>query len=223
MPAPRLELSDIRKAYGPQLILDGLALQLEGGEVVAIRGASGTGKSTLLHILGLLDQADSGSYRFGEQELVDLPRRERDRLRGRSIGFIFQGCHLLPEFSLLENLLLPARCAGLPLDPCRERAEHLLSRVGLPATREDVRTLSGGEAQRAAICRALVAQPELILADEPTGSLDPATATVVLQLLLELAQDIGASVIMVTHDPGVAARAGRQLELREGNLHRVAG
>ncbi len=216
---PGLEVADLAKSYPDLRLLDGLELRVAPGEVVAIRGASGTGKSTLLHCLGLLDRPDRGSIRIAGEEVTALSDRARGRLRARAIGFVFQAFHLLPEFDLLENVLMSARTAGLPLEAARGRARDLLARVGLVGReRADVRTLSGGERQRVALCRALLPHPRLLLADEPTGNLDPATAALVLQQLVDLAHQDGASVVVVTHDDAVAARADRRLALREGRL-----
>ena len=222
--AAGLEVADLAKSYPDLRLLDGLELRVAPGEVVAIRGASGTGKSTLLHCLGLLDRPDRGSIRIAGEEVTALGDRARGRLRARAIGFVFQAFHLLPEFDLLENVLMSARTAGLPLDAARVRARALLARVGLAGReRADVRTLSGGERQRVALCRALLPHPRLLLADEPTGNLDPATAALVLQQLVDLAHQDGASVVVVTHDDAVAARADRRLDLRDGRLHDSGG
>ena len=220
----RLSVTALVKSYPGLEVLRGLALAVDRGEVVAIRGQSGTGKSTLLHCLGLLDRPDRGSIRIAGEEVTALGDRARGRLRARAIGFVFQAFHLLPEFDLLENVLMSARTAGLPLDAARVRARELLARVGLAGReRADVRTLSGGERQRVALCRALLPHPRLLLADEPTGNLDPVTAALVLQQLVDLAHQDGASVVVVTHDDAVAARADRRLALRDGRLHGEAG
>lgn len=216
----RLMVAGMTKAYPGLSVLKDLALQVAAGEVVAIRGASGTGKSTLLHCLGLLDRPDAGSIRLDGDELTTLSDNARSLARARRIGFVFQAFHLLPEFDVLENVLMTARTAGLPLGTAEVRARDLLGRLGLAERiRQDVRTLSGGERQRVALCRALLPQPQLLLADEPTGNLDPATAAVVLDQLLGLARQSQASVVIVTHDPAIAARADRRLALHDGRLH----
>jgi lipoprotein-releasing system ATP-binding protein len=218
----RLVVSGLDKGYPGLPVLAGLDLAVAAGEVVAIRGTSGTGKSTLLHCLGLLDRPDAGSIRLDGDELTRLEGDARARARARRIGFVFQAFHLLPEFDLLENVLMTARTAGLPLAQAEVRARDLLGRVGLETRlRQDVRTLSGGERQRVALCRALLPQPQLLLADEPTGNLDPTTAGVVLDQLLGLARQSQASVVIVTHDPAIAERADRRLMLRDGRLHPV--
>lgn len=216
----RLMVDGICKAYPGLIVLKDLHLEVDAGEVVAIRGASGTGKSTLLHCLGLLDRPDQGSIKLDGDELTALRDDARSRARAKRIGFVFQAFHLLPEFTLLENVLMTARTAGLPLGAAETRARDLLKRLGLgDRVHQDVRTLSGGERQRVALCRALLPQPQFLLADEPTGNLDPATAAVVLDQLLDLARQAQASVVIVTHDPAIAARADRRLTLRDGCLH----
>lgn len=216
----RIAVTKLCKGYPDLPVLTDLDLSVAPGEVIAIRGASGTGKSTLLHCLGLLDAPDSGSITLDGTELSTLRGDARSAMRAKHIGFVFQAFHLLPEFSVLENIMMSARTAGIALHTGSTRARELLAAVGLgERAHQDVRTLSGGERQRVALCRALLAQPQLLLADEPTGNLDPATAAVVLDLLLSLARKADASVIIVTHDPAIAARADRTLELRAGQLH----
>ncbi len=214
----RLGVTGLRKAWPGLTVLDGLELRVDSGEVVAIRGASGTGKSTLLHCLGLLDRPDSGQITLDSQELSSLSEAGRTAARARHIGFVFQAFHLLNDFTVRENVLMSARTAGLDLTEGRARASELLGRVGLGERDGDVRTLSGGERQRVALCRALLPRPALLLADEPTGNLDPATAAVVLGEIIALAKAEGSAVVMVTHDPEVARRADRVLELRAGRL-----
>ncbi len=215
----RLAVKNLCKGYPGLPVLKDLELAVNAGEVVAIRGASGTGKSTLLHCLGLLDRPDSGSITLDGTELANLRGSARSAMRAKRIGFVFQAFHLLPEFNVLENVLMSARTAGLPLTAATERAKELLSSVGIAdRTHQDVRTLSGGERQRVALCRALLPGPQLLLADEPTGNLDPATAETVLDQLLKLARQSQASVIIVTHDATIAERADRRLVLTQGAL-----
>lgn len=215
-----LAATAVVKSYPGLEVLRGLDLNVADGETVAIRGASGTGKSTLLHCLGLLDQPDTGTIAIDGQRVDDLRDDRRALARARSIGFVFQAFHLLPEFTVTENVLLAARAARAPLAEATRRARDLLERLGLGERRDrDVRTLSGGERQRVALCRSLINKPKVLLADEPTGNLDPATATVVLEQLLDLARSDGSSVVIVTHDPAVAARADRTLHLHDGKLH----
>lgn len=219
MSAANLVVERLTKGYPGLNVLRDLDLTVAAGETVAIRGASGTGKSTLLHCLGLLDRADSGTITLRGQRIDDLRGDARSLARARALGFVFQAFHLLPEFTVVENVLMAARAAGTPLAAARVRAAELLARVGLAGYEpRDVRTLSGGERQRVALCRALLNRPALLLADEPTGNLDPATAAVVLDQILDLARSDGSSVILVTHDPAIAARADRSLALSDGRL-----
>ena len=216
---PRLTVTGLVKAYPGLEVLRGLDLTVGSGEVVAIRGQSGTGKSTLLHCLGLLDRPDAGTIRIDDDEVTGRSLAATSRLRAGRIGFVFQAFHLLPEFDTRENVLMSARAADLPLAAADVRTRELLDRVGLGGRlAADVRTLSGGERQRVALCRALLTKPALLLADEPTGNLDPVTAGVVLDQLLGLARENGSAVVLVTHDPAVAARADRRLELQGGRL-----
>ncbi len=218
----RLVAHELRRSYPGLEVLAGLELEVAAGEVVAIRGASGTGKSTLLHCLGLLDQPDRGTIDLDGERMTSLPPVQRALARASRIGFVFQAFNLLPEFSVIENVLMTARTARQGLPAARERAQELLERVGLGTRAHSaVGTLSGGERQRVALCRALLPRPALLLADEPTGNLDPATAAVVLHQLLDLARSNGSSVVIVTHDTAVADQTDRRLELRGGILHRL--
>jgi lipoprotein-releasing system ATP-binding protein len=220
MSAARVEVVGLRKGYPGLDVLRGVDLRVQAGEVVAIRGQSGTGKSTLLHCLGLLDRGDSGHLRIDGQDIAGLSASALARLRARRVGFVFQAFHLLPEFTVAENILMAARAAGSALGPARVRCEALLRSVGLgDRVGSDVRTLSGGERQRVALCRALLLTPALLLADEPTGNLDPTTAAIVLDEILSLARRDGAAVVLVTHDQAIAERADRTLMLRDGCLH----
>ena len=214
-----LTVSGISKSSPSLDVLRQLDLSVADGETVAIRGASGTGKSTLLHCIGLLDHPDSGTIAIDSERVDDLRGDRRALMRARKLGFVFQAFNLLPEFTVSENVLLAARAARAPLGEASQRAKELLERIGLGQhLTRNVRTLSGGERQRVALCRALINKPKLLLADEPTGNLDPATATVVLEQMLDLARSHHSSVVIVTHDPAVAARADRILELRDGRL-----
>jgi ABC-type lipoprotein export system ATPase subunit len=200
-------------------VLRGIDLSVERGEFLALRGASGTGKSTLLHLLGGLDLPDSGDIIFDSANLRSLAPAALSRLRNRRIGFIFQAYHLLPELTALENVALPARMARIASADALARARYLLERVGL-GQRTDHRPyeLSGGEQQRVAIARALINQPDLVLADEPTGNLDSHTGDGIIQLLCALRQERRATLIMATHDPRIAAHAPRVVELLDGAL-----
>jgi ABC-type lipoprotein export system ATPase subunit len=197
--------------------LAGVSLEVEKGEFVALVGPSGSGKSTLLHLAGGLDQPDAGRVLLGERDLSVLSAGERATIRRREVGFVFQFFHLIPTLTVAENVELP-----LLLDGVRGRRGHvrvLLERMGLGGRAEHLPgELSGGEMQRAAIARALVAEPELILADEPTGNLDSATGRTILDVLAEHVSDAGAALLMVTHDETAAAAAGRVLHLRDGQL-----
>jgi len=196
-------------------VLDGVDLDVPPGELLALVGRSGSGKSTLLHLLGGLDRADSGTIEVAGVTLTGESEATLTRLRRRSVGFVFQSFHLLPELDGLENVLLPARLAG---GNGTSRARRLISELELDeASRRLPDTLSGGEQQRLAIARALVNDPRLVLADEPTGNLDAESAAVVLRLLRGIA-DEGRAVVLVTHDREAASIADRVLELREGRL-----
>lgn len=198
--------------------LAGIDLDIGGGEFIALTGPSGSGKSSLLNILGCLDHPSSGHYLIEGQDAARLDDEAASDLRNRRIGFVFQSFHLLPRLSVLENVLLPLRFHRAPPAEARERAGALLERVGL-GDRRDHRPdqLSGGQMQRAAIARALVLQPALLLADEPTGNLDSKSAADVLALMEEVHRG-GQTVVLVTHDPDVAARAPRQVRLRDGRI-----
>jgi len=218
-----LSVTGLNKRYtvGVQAIhvLRDLNLEVEAGEMVAVVGASGVGKSTLLHLLGALDRADSGTIRVGDAELTALPDAAVVAFRNRHVGFVFQFHHLLPEFSALENAEMPLRIARVPLPEARPRAEGLLGRVGL-AERLHHRPgmLSGGEQQRVAVARALVMRPSLLLADEPTGDLDESTAEALHGLLREMHREYGLTSVIATHNPRLAAACDRVLRLEAGRL-----
>ncbi len=200
-------------------VLRELDLSVERGAMVAVVGASGVGKSTLLHVLGGLDAVDGGSVRIGDVDLKALTDAERVAFRNRHIGFVFQFHHLLPEFSALENAEMPTRIAREPLAAGRARARGLLERVGLTERiTHRPGMLSGGEQQRVAVARALVMRPSLLLADEPTGDLDEATADTLHQLLRDMHAEFGLTSIIATHNPRLAASCDRVLRLHEGQL-----
>jgi lipoprotein-releasing system ATP-binding protein len=219
----RLEATDLVKTYrdGARQItvLRGADLAVEPGELVAVVGPSGSGKSTLLHLLGGLDRPDRGEVVIGGERLADHRGAALAAFRNRTIGFVFQFHQLLPDFTALENVMLPGRIAGREPREVLERARSLLAEVGL-AERLDhfPNQLSGGERQRVALCRALALEPPLLLADEPTGNLDPASGERVLALLLELQRRHGTTGVLVTHNPEVAERCARILVLDEGVL-----
>jgi putative ABC transport system ATP-binding protein len=216
-----LEMTGVVKHFrrgGEDVVaLDGVDLAVDAGELVALVGRSGSGKSTLLHLAGGLDVPDAGTVAVAGRDLAELPVAERAIVRRRDIGLVFQFFHLLPTLTVAENVELP-----LLLDKRRRRSErvgYLLDRVGVGHRADHLPgELSGGEMQRAAIARALVAEPALLLADEPTGNLDSATGAGVLALLAEVIAEAGTALLMVTHDEAAAALAGRVLHLRDGRL-----
>ena len=227
-PVPLLRLANVTKRYpgaagGDLPVLRGLALEVACGETVAIVGPSGCGKSTLLNLIGTLDLPDSGELVLDGQRLDTLDELALAAVRNRQIGFIFQSHHLLLQCTVLENVLVPTlavvgQASRLPV-PAADRARQLLTRVGL-GERLNYRPgqLSGGERQRVAVVRALINQPKLLLADEPTGALDRATADSLASLLLDLNREQGTALIVVTHAPELARKMGRVLELRDGVL-----
>ena len=218
-----LEARGIIKSYPvggrPLTVLRDLDLEVAAGEMVAIVGASGVGKSTLLHVLGGLDRADAGTIAIDGTELTSLPDDEVVAFRNRRVGFVFQFHHLLPEFSALENAEMPMRIARMPMAEARPRAEEILRRVGL-ADRLPHRPgmLSGGEQQRVAVARALVMHPSILLADEPTGDLDETTADTLHLLLREMHQAYGLTSVIATHNPRLAAACDRVVRLVGGRL-----
>ncbi len=200
-------------------MLRGVDLDLVPGEVVALVAPSGAGKSTLLHIAGLLDQPDAGQVTIGGRVMSDLADADRTAARREDVGFIYQFHHLLPEFSAAENVVLPQLAAGAGSQEAHERAMHLLRAVGLSdrAAHRPAR-MSGGEQQRVAFCRALANRPRLLLADEPTGNLDPATSDTVFDVLMQLVRETGLAALIATHNPALAARMDRVLRLEHGRL-----
>ena len=200
-------------------VLKGLDVTLEKGEMVAVVGASGVGKSTLLHLIGGLDALDGGSVRIGDASIDQMDDEARVRFRNRHVGFVFQFHHLLPEFTAVENVAMPLLIAGQPAREAKARAEALLGRVGLDLRLEHrPGALSGGEQQRVAVARALVCQPSVLLADEPTGNLDGDTGQHVMDLLFSLREKLGTTLVLITHDRNLAARCGRVVRMADGKI-----
>ena len=220
---PSLQLNRVERIFeqgGTRLeVLRGVSIKIEPGELVALVGPSGAGKSTLLHIAGLLERPSSGDVVIAGREATRLPDRERTSLRRNTVGFVYQFHHLLPEFSALENIVVPQMIAGIPRHQAERRGRALLDSVGLLA-REGHRPakLSGGEQQRVAIARALANEPKLLLADEPTGNLDPHTAEDAFAILADLVRSTGLAALVATHNLSLAARMDRVVELRDGVL-----
>ncbi|CAM2861766.1 lipoprotein-releasing ABC transporter ATP-binding protein LolD [Legionella worsleiensis] len=200
-------------------VLKGIDLTVAQGDSVAIIGPSGSGKSTLLHLLGGLDRPTSGSVSINGVSWQKIGEKQRCQLRNQHLGFVYQFHHLLPEFTALENAAMPLLIAGMPVDQAEQKASEMLDHVGLlPRKEHKPAQLSGGERQRVAIARALVHQPDCVLADEPTGNLDQATATKVFDLMLDLNKQMNTALIIVTHDQAIAKRMDKILVLHEGTL-----
>ncbi|ABG31650.1 lipoprotein-releasing system ATP-binding protein LolD [Roseobacter denitrificans] len=227
MSNPILEMRGITKSYNAGqanavTVLRGVDLRIAKGEVVALVAPSGAGKSTLLHIAGLLDEADTGQVLIEGEEMRGLSDARRTAIRRSDVGFIYQFHHLLPEFNAAENIILPQLANGVSKAAAAERAAGLLSAVGI-ASRAAHRpgALSGGEQQRVAFCRALANAPKMLLADEPTGNLDPGTSDQVFDALMNLVRDTGLSALIATHNLALAARMDRQIRLDAGQLSDV--
>ena len=221
MSLPLIELRNVSKCYSDGVpVIHDLSLAVQLGETLAVVGPSGSGKSTLLNLLGALDTPTSGAVLFEQRNLAEYDANALAQFRNRQVGFVFQLHHLLPQLTALENVLVPtlAACAGRH-DGVLDRARRLLERVGLGG-KETARPgrLSGGERQRVAVVRALINSPRLLLADEPTGSLDSATAATLVDLLVELNREEQVSLVLITHAPNLARRMGKVMELRDGTL-----
>jgi len=213
-----IEAHDIHKSFGSLEVLRGIDFSADKGEVVAIVGASGAGKSTLLQILGTLLTPDRGSLVIDNQDIFSLKKDSLAEFRGRKTGFVFQAHHLLPEFSALENVMIPAMIAGsLSRKDCRERARELLEKVGLGERLDHKPSeLSGGEQQRVAIARAIVNSPAVLFADEPTGNLDSSTKQEIHKVFFDLRDAIGQTIVIVTHDVMLAQMCDRSLKMQDG-------
>ena len=221
MNEPLLSARGLKKTYviGRRTleVLRGVDVEIARGDFVALRGASGTGKSTLLHLIGGLDTSNAGEIVFAGRNIASFTDRQLTDFRNRRVGFVFQAYHLLPELTALENVCLPARIARLPVAAAEKRGRELLARVGLGERLEHTPSeLSGGEQQRVAIARALINEPELLLADEPTGNLDSHTGGEIIELLKSLRLEKQMTLVIATHDAKVAASAPRVIELVDG-------
>jgi len=216
-----LDVQDLRRSYGRGAnrfdALKGVSLRIERGESVAIVGKSGSGKSTLMHLLALLDQPDQGVLRVGGVDAATLSSRQLSRLRNETFGFVFQQFFLNPNASVLENVILPLKIAGVSRRERRERGMAVLDQLEMPdKAKSKAVSLSGGQKQRAVIARALVNNPQLIFADEPTGNLDTVTGRLVEDILFRLNRENGITLVVVTHDTELAARCDRQIHIRDG-------
>ena len=214
-----LKAINIHKSYNTLHVLKGVDVLIKKGEIVSIVGKSGAGKSTLLHILGTLDQADKGQVLFNGADISKLQAKELARFRNDHIGFIFQFHHLLPEFTALENVCIPGFIQKAPVDKVQKRAAELLDYLGLSERlTHKPNQLSGGEQQRVAVARALINQPEIIFADEPTGNLDTASSEELHNLLFQLRKDFQQTFVIVTHNEGLADMSDRKIEMQDGKL-----
>ncbi|HRD51221.1 MAG TPA: ABC transporter ATP-binding protein [Flavobacteriales bacterium] len=212
-----IEAAGIRKRYGALEVLKGVDLRVAQGEVVSIVGASGAGKTTLLQIIGTLERADEGALRINGEEVTKLGSNALSAFRNKHIGFVFQFHHLLPEFTALENVMMPGLIAGKSKGECLPRAEELLQRLNVAARKEHKPTqLSGGEQQRVAVARALFNSPSVVLADEPSGNLDSAHARELHQLFFDLRKELGQTFVIVTHNEELADMADRKLVMKDG-------
>lgn len=217
---PLLQTADLRRNYGDLPVLKGINLTIESGEVVSIVGASGAGKTTLLQILGTLDRPDAGELHIAGQNVFTLNDRELARFRNEQIGFVFQFNNLLPEFTALENVCLPAFIAGKEERAVRQRAATLLTTLGLQDRINHLPSqMSGGEQQRTAVARALINEPAIVFADEPSGNLDSRNAEDLHQLFFRLRDELGQTFIIVTHNEALAALADRTVTIRDGVIY----
>ena len=214
-----LEAEELHKRFGRTVALDGLSVKVGGGEIVAILGPSGSGKSTLLLCLAGVVEPDGGDVRYRGRSLPSLPDSARTKLRRDEFGFVFQFGQLVPELTALDNVSLPLRLAGLRRSDANNRANDLLNTLGVDnVASKRAGEMSGGQSQRVAVARALVARPRVIFADEPTGSLDSTNGELVMELFVSTARQQGSTVVLVTHEPRVAAYADREIVVRDGKL-----
>lgn len=214
-----LKAENISKAYGNLQVLKNVSVEIQQGEVVSIVGASGAGKSTLLHILGTLDKADQGTYHIKDKSIFDLKEKELDLFRNQEIGFIFQFHHLLPEFTALENVCIPAFINGTKPKEAEKRAKELISFLGLEdRLHHKPAELSGGEQQRIAVARALMNKPSIIMADEPSGNLDSESSEALHQLFFDLRDKFNQTFIIVTHNQDLANMSDRKLVMKDGEI-----
>jgi lipoprotein-releasing system ATP-binding protein len=212
-----IDAKNIEKSFGSLKVLKGVNFQVEPQEVVSIMGASGAGKSTLLQILGTLSTPDGGSLTIEGTDVLHLPQKQLSAFRNKRIGFVFQAHHLLPEFTALENVMIPALIGGISRKEAREKALELLKTVGLEErVTHKPSELSGGEQQRVAIARALVNQPAILFADEPSGNLDSRTKEDIHALFFELRKQLGQTIVIVTHDAGLAQMCDRTCHMKDG-------
>jgi lipoprotein-releasing system ATP-binding protein len=215
-----LRASNLVKSYGELAVLKGIDLEINKSEVVAIVGASGAGKSTLLHILGTLDSPDKGKVYIQDKDVFSQSSKNLAAFRNKSIGFVFQFHNLLPEFTALENVMIPGLIGQGEESQIRERATSLLSMLGLDERRDHKPSeLSGGEQQRVAVARAMINSPDLILADEPSGNLDSRNAIDLHNLFFKLRKDVGQTFVIVTHNEELARMSDRKIELKDGRIH----
>ncbi len=217
-----ISISDISKSYDRLKVLEGINLDIDRGEIVSIVGPSGAGKTTLLQIIGTLDRPDSGRVIYDGTDVLGMKEAPLARFRNANIGFVFQFHQLLPEFTVLENVALPAMIGGAPKAEAMERAKKLIDYVHLGhRTEHKPAELSGGERQRAAVARALINNPKVVLADEPTGSLDSHNRTDLHRLFFDLRRDMGHTFVIVTHDESLAADCDRIVHMRDGHINEI--